>query len=128
MGGCYLIYEKPSEVGVAVGGQEICGLLDGDGIAGEEFSGGGFLVNTSDFVVELFDCRGRVAWSRSVVGKKEKDNAETQSGQSRRRDGAEPRRSGRDGESSCLSLCGVSRYFSLFILFNACRFAVSASD
>ncbi len=35
-------------------GEKVCGVLGGDGIAGEEFSGDGFLVDTRDFAYLVF--------------------------------------------------------------------------
>src|SRR5271167_1733675 len=125
MGAGYFFHVGASRVGVAAGWAEVCGLLAGDGSSCEEFSGDGFFVDTGNSVVELFDCRGRVLRNPCFVDRTEKDNAETQR---RRRDGGERRRSGGDGENSGLSASCVSSGFSVFVLFDACGFAVSASD
>ena len=51
---------RASGIGVAFDGEEVCGLLDGDGSAGKEFPGDGFVVDTGNSLVQLFDCDWRV--------------------------------------------------------------------
>ena len=87
MGAGDFVYEGASGLGVAVGREEICGLLDGNGSAGEEFSGDEFVVNTRDFAFQFFDGGGGFVGRARVGDRKEKDDAETQRTQSRRRDG-----------------------------------------
>ena len=87
MGSVDFFYQDASGVGAAVSRKKVCGLLDGDRSAGKEFSGDGFLVDTRGLAYQLFDGGGGVNRRGGVVERKEKDNAETQSAQSRRRDG-----------------------------------------
>ena len=92
------------------------------------FSGDGFVVDTGNSFVQLFDCHWRAAWRFGVVGRTEKDNAETprpgrgrRRSQSQRRDGEERNRgeSGNDREDRLATGC-ISRGFSVFVLCDSC--------
>src|SRR5580658_5624981 len=119
------LHSVASGVGLAADGEESFGVLDGDGSAGQEFSGDGFVANSRDSFVELFD-GGRVFVRRcSAMGSTEKDNAETQSIQSRRRVGKERRRYGGNGGGAGLTAGCVSAYFSVSVLCDARGSALS---
>src|ERR1700688_4827692 len=121
MGAGYFVYEGASGTGAAFDGAKVCGLLGGDGIADQEFPGDGFLVDTGNSFVQLLDCDWRVSRRCGVVGRTEKDNAETQRAQNQRREGEERHRgkSGNEREDR-LATGSVSRGFSVLVLCDSC--------
>jgi len=121
-------YEGASGVGAAIGGGKICGVLDGDGSSGAEFSGDGFVADSRGFAFQFFDGGGGVIRHWGVMGRTEKDNAETHRSQRRGRDRAKHERYGEKGRSPRFPTVRFSDRFSLFVLFDACGFAVPSPD
>ena len=119
-------YPVASGFGIAADGAEVCGVLDGDGVAAQEFPGDGSKLDTRDFIEQFPDGHGRFVWDDGVAWRTEKDIAETHRRQRRPREERNRGESRTDREGR-LAAGGVSAGFSLFVLCDACGSALPAS-
>ncbi|MGC1314263.1 MAG: hypothetical protein WA857_18640, partial [Candidatus Acidiferrum sp.] len=97
-------------------------------IAGEQFSQNRFLFDPGDFAHQLFDGYRLGIGDFGVVARAEKDNAEAQSTQRKRRDRGKHRPRGGIGEGRCFSGGRISLDFSASLLRDACGFTLPAAD
>src|SRR5580700_2085988 len=117
-------YRIASGFGIAADGTEVCGVLDGYGIAGQEFSGDGSKFDTRDLIVQFLDGNWRFVWGADVAWRTENDNRETHRRPRRRRE--EQSRGDGTGRPRLAAGC-VSAGFSVFVLCDACGSALPAS-
>lgn len=108
-----------SGFGIAFNGEKVRRVLDWDGIAGQEFQGDRFELDTGDSFVQLFDCDWRFVWGNCVVWRKEKDSAETPRTQRGCRGEERNRRESGNEEGIRLAAGRVSFDFSVFVLSDA---------